>query len=1175
MPDSGTHNQLSNASVSSLWQILEEEGIATLILSPEGQLVGLNQPAARLFGGTVAEVLSAGVEGLGLDQDARLGTLLHRDRADGIPMLDIPARRLDGSPIGTRLSTVGANTSDPAVLVRVRRLDDQSDETQWWRREADRYRIALDAAGIGAWDMDLVRNETRRTQLHDACFGYHQPVDSWGYDDFLSHVLEEDRDRVDAAYREAMSGGREYDIEFRVRWPDGSIHWLWSKGQFYLDAEGRPIHVAGLQADVTERRQAEEAHRLATRAIEASTVGVVIVDTKAPDMPMVSVNPAFEEITGYTSEEVLGSNCRFLQGTETDQTALNELRHALAEHADTQVLLRNYRKNGEAFWNRLRVAPIRDTSGDVTHMVGIQTDVSAEIDARNALLKQLSEDTLTGLLNVKAFSEALKSRLAQTDPLASSAALLFIDVDHFKRFNDEFGHPNGDRVLQTVADRIRNALSEDALAARVGGDEFAVVVNGLRNERDAVAKAHELSRAIAEPIDINESRVIASVSIGIALYDRTGLMVEELMRRADAAMYTVKRIGRAGVQLYNPDLYTELAWAAKLEGGLRDAMAANSLTLYYQPKLRLADRSIVGFEALLRWQNKDGTFVLPNDFIPIAERSGLIFDLGDWVIETACRQVRAWLNAGVNTVPVAINISTLQFRRLDIARRIELALRRYDLDGHFLEIEITETAAMEDPENVLETIHYLHSLGVTIAVDDFGTGFSNLRALRQFPFDRLKIDKSFVDGASTNSLDAAICRATIGLAHTFGQKVVAEGVETADTLQFLNAMACDEFQGFLYSPAVPGDAVPTMLAGRRTLENSGAPELMAFQPERHYEPVSADIVRERAIRRLKLDSPAPDDRYDRIVRLAKDLFGTQMAAFSIIIGDRQLFKSRIGLNAASTARCDAFCNHTIAGADPLVIPNAPAHIGFRNNPLVVGEPYIRAYAGVPVFSTDHLCVGALCVLDTVPRDFSSAERSQLVDLAELLEQQLREQEDPRFLRPIMRMGNRRQYSQWFLRIQKTDTATESPHFVVRIGIDGMTEVNRKWGYDEGDICVSRVIDGILSGVGDGCSAYRLSGDQFAVTGLYRSSDEPESIARNIKSAIDRQFLANLGTAPGPTVSIGVARLTRAQENRADIHALDTMATLALSRAKSQGGNCIEEEQNPESGDERAPGRQSG
>jgi diguanylate cyclase (GGDEF)-like protein/PAS domain S-box-containing protein len=578
----------------------------------------------------------------------------------------------------------------------------------------------------------------------------------------------------------------------------------------YFRAGDRDM-IVSVSHDISERRRAEAALRLRDRAMQASTNAIIITSALLPGDPIEYVNPAFERITGYAADEAIGRNCRFLQGADRDQAGLNELRAAIREGRDAQVLLRNYRKDGTLFWSQLTVSPVRDPSGRITHFVGVAQDITEAVQYREQLEHQANHDALTGLPNRNLLSDRLAQGIAYAQRHRCVLATLFLDLDNFKLVNDTLGHRAGDDLLREIGRRLKACLREDDTVARLGGDEFVLVLNDQPGKESVTQAVHRVVEAVERPILLENQELIGTCSIGISLYPDDGVDGDALLKNADAAMYRAKSAGRNSFQFFSADMNAELSQRLTLEASLRRALEREEFRLFYQPRIGLRSGAVEGLEALIRWQSQEFGLVSPARFIPVAEDTGLIVPIGDWVLHAACRQMRAWHDRGFPRVAVSVNISPRQFRRKELVADVARALEASGLEARYLEIEVTESLVMESAEEFVATLHALKALGVEISVDDFGTGYSSLNYLKRFPVDRLKVDQSFVRDIESDPDDAAIVKAIVHLGHSLGLRVTAEGVETAGQLAFLKRCRCDQAQGYLFSEPRPAEEIEASL----------------------------------------------------------------------------------------------------------------------------------------------------------------------------------------------------------------------------------------------------------------------------------------------------------------------------------------------------------------------------
>ena len=566
-----------------------------------------------------------------------------------------------------------------------------------------------------------------------------------------------------------------------------------------------------VKSKLEEAQRAAQALRLRDRAIESSVNAIILTNHAGADNLVEYVNPSFTRITGYSAEEAIGRNCRFLLGSDTDQPALENIRAALRENKEGRALLRNYRKDGSQFWNDLLIAPVRDDNGVVTHYVGIQNDVTDSKRYQDELEHQSTHDMLTDLPN----RNLLKDRIAQGIAYSSRykqtlMAVAFIDLDNFKFVNDSLGHQAGDQVLKMVSARLNSCLRSSDTAARMGGDEFVLILFEDPDEMNTAAASiiallERCIREVAQPYHLGKHEFFITCSIGYALVPEDGDTVEVLLKNADMALYRAKEQGRNNVQRYIPELNEKAVHRLELDNDLRRALENDEFFLCYQPQIDLGSQRIVGMETLIRWRHPQRGLISPAEFIPIAEEVGLIVPIGTWVLRTACAQAKAWQVAGLPPIKLSVNLSARQFMQPDLAATVRLILTETGFSPRHLELELTESLIMHNAELFIATLRSLKDIGIELAIDDFGTGYSSLSYLKRFPIDRLKIDQSFVRDIHTDVDSAAISQAVITLGHSLGLKVIAEGVETPEQLDFLQTNRCDEIQGYYYSKPLPAE----------------------------------------------------------------------------------------------------------------------------------------------------------------------------------------------------------------------------------------------------------------------------------------------------------------------------------------------------------------------------------
>ncbi|QLC72184.1 EAL domain-containing protein [Pseudomonas sp. LPB0260] len=578
--------------------------------------------------------------------------------------------------------------------------------------------------------------------------------------------------------------------------------------------DGQQMRLLSLR-DIGARIESEKQLRVLRRSLEATYNGALICDAQASDLPIIYANPAFERITGYSAAEVIGQNCRFLQGSERDQPVIDDIRQGLKEIRETHVVLRNFRKDGTPFWNALYIAPVPDEQGRITHFIGIQNDISEQKNFESQLAYNASHDVLTGLPNRSLLEDRLVQGCQISRRYQRSLAVMFIDLDGFKPINDSMGHSAGDQILVEVARRMNQQVRPGDTVARLGGDEFIVILPDLAREEDTLLVADRIIASIAQPYKVAGIEMHITASIGITLSDGTTEPPMALIQQADLAMYKAKQQGRNNYQWYTQDLNQRVNERVTLRNELQKAIEAEAFQLYYQPQIDGRSGRVVGYEALLRWQHSELGFISPAEFVPVAEDTGQIIPLSEWVLHTACREARALLDKGWSGRVMAVNISPIQFQRSGFVDTVRAVLEETGLPPELLELELTESVLLDNAERAIFVLHALKDLGVSLAIDDFGTGFSSLNYLKRLPIDKIKIDRSFVQEVISDSTDAAISLGIISMAHHLKLKVVAEGVETEPQYAFLKKNHCNEFQGFYFAKPMPLPLLEEFLRAQR------------------------------------------------------------------------------------------------------------------------------------------------------------------------------------------------------------------------------------------------------------------------------------------------------------------------------------------------------------------------
>jgi diguanylate cyclase (GGDEF)-like protein/PAS domain S-box-containing protein len=577
----------------------------------------------------------------------------------------------------------------------------------------------------------------------------------------------------------------------------------------HVDGSDELNHLAhSFNAMSTALQNREEGLRKLSTAVEQSPVSVLITD---PQGVIEYVNESFVEISGYSREDVIGRKPDLLKSGHTSQEQYKQLWDTVLAGEVWRGQFCNKRKDGTLYWEEAVISPVKDLSGQITHLIAVKEDVTIRKSYEEQLLHQANYDSLTGLPNRLLVLDRLTLALAYAKRHELSVAVLFIDLDNFKRVNDTLGHEVGDKLLVEVAQRFSRVMRDGDTVARLGGDEFLVVVPDVAGQKEAEKVSEKVIDTLSGPIEQEGREVYIGASIGVSLYPDDGRDSAILLRNADAAMYMAKESGRNTFRFFTPSMNESSLRRMEMEPHLRLAMDRDEFTLHFQPQVSTASGDIMGVEALLRWHNPVLGQVPPDVFISLAEDIGVIHKIGEWVLENACRQVCEW-NQGLEApLRVAVNISPLQFRDHALVDRVRRVLDKTGLAPELLEIELTEGVLLDDNREKDAMLGKLKALGITLTMDDFGTGYSSLSYLRSFPFDVLKIDRSFICDIMVDPADAQLTQSIITMAHILKLQVVAEGVETKEQLQFLQKQGCDLVQGYYTGRPVPASELEKLL----------------------------------------------------------------------------------------------------------------------------------------------------------------------------------------------------------------------------------------------------------------------------------------------------------------------------------------------------------------------------
>ncbi|ABR89327.1 sensory box/GGDEF family protein [Janthinobacterium sp. Marseille] len=659
------------------------------------------------------------------------------------------------------------------------------------------YRCRLDAH----WTMEFVSEGcfalTGYTE-EDLLFNSRVSYDQITHPDDRRHV----RDTI----LEAVRNNRRFDIEYRIVRADGSIRHVWERGTNISHDNKAWDILEGFIQDVTERKQADEALREAERRYRSIFENAIEgIYQSTPSDGYLAVNPALARMYGYDSPQALISTLRDIDNqVYVDPQRRLEFKRLMAKHGVvTNFESRVHRRNGEVIWISENARSVYNSDGTLLFFEGTVEAITERKLHEAEIQFQATHDALTGLPNRTLLYDRMQQAVLHSERYGKLTAIAFLDLDQFKFINDSLGHQVGDELLKITAQRLTSCLRESDTVARQGGDEFVLLLTDQPNEEAITHTMQRVLHEVSQPWKANDLEFQITCSIGLTLCPDDGRDAETLLKNADSAMYKAKELGRNNFQYFSAEMNSSVTDRLELLNRLRQAITNEDFVLHYQPKVSLASHQIIGAEALVRWNSAHSGMVSPASFIPLAEETGLIIPLGEWVLRTACRQNRAWQDAGYPPIPISVNLSPRQLARGDIVEVVERILTETGLEAQHLELEITESVMTTDVEKSFALLTQLRSLGVKISLDDFGTGYSSLSYLKRFPVDTLKIDQSFVRDIATDQDSAAIVKAIISLGRNLNLTVLAEGIETEDQFQFLLANGCDEGQGYLMSKPVP------------------------------------------------------------------------------------------------------------------------------------------------------------------------------------------------------------------------------------------------------------------------------------------------------------------------------------------------------------------------------------
>ncbi len=604
----------------------------------------------------------------------------------------------------------------------------------------------------------------------------------------LAHIIQDHDQQV-------LQAGTSMQFEEKIPHEESEHHYISIRFPLF-NAQGKAYRVCSICTDITERRCNEENMRKLASAVE-QTADMVMICTY--DGIIEYVNPSFEHISGYHKEHILGQKPSILKSDKQGDAFYSSLWSTILRGDIFNEIFINKKCNGELYYEEKTITPLKDSQNNITHFVSTGKDVTERIRKEEHIHFLAHHDPLTQLPNRTLLQNHLKQMLARMRYENSALSILFLDLDRFKIINDSLGHDMGDELLKQIAQRLLTCISEEDLVARLGGDEFAIVLNHLNNKEKITSIAQNILTQLAQPFYCQRHELFVGTSIGISRFPDDGEDTFGLLKKADVAMYRAKSMGGNTCRFYSKEDDERALERFQLENDLRQALKHEEFILYYQPQMDLHTGDLTGLEALIRWQHPQLGLLSPNHFISLLEETGMIIDVGEWVLKTVCHQIHHWQQRHLSVPRIAVNLSTRQFQHQALLEFIAQTLQETGLDGNHLELEVTESVLIGDIDYASDKLQALHKMGIKLAIDDFGTGYSSMRYLRRLPFDTLKIDREFIKDIPDNPDDKAITSAIIHLAHDLDLNVIAEGVENLEQLRFLQQHQCDKIQGFLYS----------------------------------------------------------------------------------------------------------------------------------------------------------------------------------------------------------------------------------------------------------------------------------------------------------------------------------------------------------------------------------------
>ncbi len=791
------------------------EGIATI--SEEGRIESFNYAAERMFGYGAGDVIGCNVSRLmpepfrgAHDRNLREFVASGKSRCVEQGFREVEGIRRDGTrfPIELAVSEMYAGGQRRFIGI-IRDISDRKEAEGALIDTYERLRTIIENSSDWVWEIDKDYRYTYASPRIADILGY-TPGEVLGKRIF-DLMPDDEAERIEQFLEPDLSHHRRFtNVEHRAVHEDGHTVVLQTSASPFYNSDGQFCGYRGINRDVTERRRAEATMAKLSSAIEQAADSILITDSGGV---IEYVNAGFEETTGFARDEALGQTANILKSGMMDKDFYRRMWETVARGDVFRDIVINRKKDGTVYYEEKTITPLVDAEGSISHFVSSGKDITERMRTQEQLQYLAYHDVLTDLPNRTLFMDRLSQAITHAAREGGLLALLFMDLDNFKVINDSLGHPAGDQLLQELATRLRSGLREGDTVARLSGDEFAVLLGNLASAEDVAPIARKILDRICAPFATEGRELIVTTSIGVALFPNDGTEPSVLLKNADIAMYRAKDKGRNNYRFYTPDMNAAAEERLLVENELRRALERGEFFLTYQPQVTMDGRRVIGVEALVRWRHSRRGVVAPADFVPVLEETGLIVAVGEWVLRSACRQLKAWRDRGLALPRVAVNIAPRQLAEPGFPELVQCVLAECGVPSDALELEITESSLMEDESGAVDVLHALSEAGIRITMDDFGTGYSSLSYLRRFPISSLKIDREFVRDVPRDIADSELARAIIAMAQSMNLPVVAEGVESEEQLRFLQEYGCSAIQGYLIARPVPPGELESLITG--------------------------------------------------------------------------------------------------------------------------------------------------------------------------------------------------------------------------------------------------------------------------------------------------------------------------------------------------------------------------